>query len=249
MKFSIITATFNNAKTIRDCIDSVNNQVYTNIEHIIVDGKSSDETVEIIESIQPDARLISEPDNGMYHALNKGLLLATGDIVGFLHADDVFYDANVLAGIAMFFDNNPSADAVYGDIIFVNERGKTTRYYSSAKWKLSSMANGIMPAHPSFFARKRVYDKYPFNEKYKIAADFDQVLRVAIDKQYQMEYIPMITTKMRKGGKSTKNFMSNIVINREVLQSCLSNGLKTNYFKIYAKYPSRLLELFRSHEA
>lgn len=249
MKFSIITATFNNAKTIRDCIDSVKAQVYTNIEHIVVDGKSSDDTVDIVNELEPEAKLISEPDNGMYHALNKGLLLANGDIIGFLHADDTFYDANVLASIAMFFDKNPQVDAIYGDIIFVNEQGKTTRYYSSAKWQLSSMAKGVMPAHPSFYARKMVYDRYPFNQNYRIAADFDQVLRVALDKAFKMAYLPLITTRMKAGGKSTKNFMSNIIINREVLQSCKANGVNTSYLKIYSKYPGRILELFTKHEA
>lgn len=245
MKISIITACFNNEKTIKDTLLSVSNQTYNNNEHIIIDGKSSDKTKEIINQFPHISKVVSEPDSGIYDALNKGIKLATGDIIGFLHADDFFHHDTVLQEIADFFEKNPAVDAIYGDIVFVNEKGKIIRYYSSKNWNMNKMARGIMPAHTSFFARKKVYEKYPFNISYTIAADFDQVLKVALDKDFEMAYLPIITTSMRKGGKSTSGLQSNFLINKEVLRSCKEQGIRTTYFKIYSKYPGRLLELIK----
>jgi glycosyltransferase involved in cell wall biosynthesis len=247
LKVSIITACHNNAATIQDTLYSVASQTYAPIEHIVIDGLSSDGTAEIVKQATINSSLISEKDNGIYEALNKGLKLAIGEIVGFLHADDYFHHATVIEEIASYFDANPNVSAIYGDIVFINEQGKNIRYYSSKKWQLSKMAQGIMPAHPSFFARKEVYKKYPFDTQFSIAADFNQVLQVALDKSFAMHYLPIITTCMRKGGKSTKNLQSNIKINQEILKICRANGIKTNYWRIYSKYPGRLLELLRTN--
>ncbi len=247
LKFSIITACHNNEATILNTIKSVAAQSYAAIEHIIIDGKSQDDTLAIIAKSGFSGPMISEKDNGIYEALNKGLKMTSGDIIGFLHADDYFHHPTVIEEIAHYFQSNPNVSAIYGDIIFVNENGKTIRYYSSRKWNLNKMAKGFMPAHPSFFARKEIYKKYPFDTQFSIAADFNQVLQVALDKSLVMHYLPIITTCMRKGGKSTKNLLANIKINQEVLRICRSQGIKTNYLKIYSKYPGRFLELLRTN--
>ena len=247
LKVSVITACFNSATTIAATLDSVAQQSYSPIEHIVIDGLSTDGTLATIEQSNFKGTVISEKDQGMYEALNKGLALASGDIIGFLHADDYFNHATVIEEMAAYFEAHPNVAAIYGDIVFVNEQGKTTRYYSSKDWNLNKMAKGIMPAHPSFFARKEVYARYPFNTDYTIAADFDQVLRVALDDEFKMQYLPIITTCMRRGGKSTQNWGSNITINQEVKAICKAHGIKTNYWKIYSKYPGRLLELIRTH--
>ncbi|MEZ4843441.1 MAG: glycosyltransferase family 2 protein [Bacteroidia bacterium] len=245
MKISIITATYNSSKTIKDTLESVCKQTYPNIEHIVIDGNSKDGTQNIIKSYPHVAFFISEPDKGIYDALNKGYSKASGDVLGLLHSDDYFFDNEVVEKIADAFLKYPEIDAIYGDIVFVNDDQKIIRRYSSKNWKLEKMKIGKMPAHPSFFAKKEIYTKYPFNIKYKIAADYDQILRVALDKSFELKYVPITTTCMRLGGASTDGLKSNFLINKEILEICKSNNYPTNYLKIYSKYPSRILEFLR----
>lgn len=242
MKISLITACFNSDKHLEQTLQSVADQTYGDIEHILVDGGSTDKTVDIIKSFPHVANWVSEKDKGIYDALNKGISMATGDVIGFIHSDDYLLNSTVIEEIAQTFDDNPKASGVYGDIVFVNNDGKTIRYYSSKNWSIKKMAIGKMPAHPSFFARKRVYDVHPFNLNYRIAADFDQMLRVGLDESFPIVYAPITTTAMRMGGASTDGIKSNVRINKEILTICKANGIKTNYLKIYSKYPSRLLE-------
>jgi glycosyltransferase involved in cell wall biosynthesis len=242
MKISIVTACFNNKGTIDKCLTSVANQSYDNIEHVIIDGGSDDGTIDIIKSYNHVVFFSSEKDKGIYDALNKGLKAATGDIIGFLHSDDVFKSKDVISQVASFFQEEKLLDGVYGDIEFVNEDGKQVRYYSSKKFKEEHFAIGKMPAHTSFFARKLIYNQFDFKLGYKIAADYDQMLRVFLSKQFKVEYRPLLTTSMLTGGASTKNIQSRITINQEILKSCKENGVKTNALKVYGKYIKKVFE-------
>lgn len=241
MNISIITACYNNESTIKKCLDSVSQQS-GDIEHILIDGLSTDGTIDIIKSYPHVAFFSSEKDAGIYDALNKGLEVATGDIIGFLHSDDVFCSNDILKQVGLFFQNDKSLDAIYGDIQFVDTNGKKVRYYSSRKFKNHDFSKGKMPAHTSFFARKKVYDAYKFKLGYRIAADFDHLLRVFLSEKYNISYKPILTTYMLTGGASTKNIRSRITINKEILRSCRENGLETNLVKIYSKYLQKIFE-------
>ena len=226
-------------------MESLISQVYQNIEFIIVDNASTDMTIDLVTSFKlknNSIKLISDPDKGIYDALNKGVSYASGDIIGFLHSDDVFKSNDVISLVASFFQEESSLDGVYGDIEFVNEDGKQVRYYSSAKFKEEHFALGKMPAHTSFFARKSIYNAFSFKLGYKIAADYDQMLRAFLSKQFKIEYRPLLTTSMLTGGASTKNIQSRITINQEILKSCKENGVKTNALKVYSKYLKKIFE-------
>ncbi len=244
LKISIITAAYNSEKYIKHTLESVRDQTYADIEHVLVDGGSTDETNAIIKSYPLVKNYISEPDQGIYDALNKGINRATGDIIGFVHSDDYLHDTSILRCVAEYLENNPNVTGIYADIVFVDNSKKVLRHYSSRSWRFSKFQYGKMPAHPSFFARKEVYESYLFDTQYKIAADFDHMLRAFKDPEFLFHYLPIITTSMRMGGASTDGLKSNLRINKEILQICKANGLPTNYLKIYSKYPSRLLEFF-----
>ena len=242
MKISIITACYNNELTISDTLESVSLQSYTDVEQIIIDGKSTDRTLEIVSQYKHVAKVVTEKDNGIYDALNKGLEFANGDVIGFLHSDDTFKSNSVIEQIVRFFKENPELDGVYGDIVFVNEDGKKVRTYNSSKFQLVDFAKGRMPAHPSFFAKRKVYEKFNFNTQYKIAADFDQMLRTMKSGLFNIQYKPITTTKMLVGGASTKNIKARLTINKEILQSCKENGVSTSWWKVYSKYFSKIFE-------
>lgn len=213
MKISIITATYNSAKTIESAIQSVNNQTYPNIEHLIIDGASKDNTLELVKSYQqthPNIVIHSEPDKGIYDALNKGLQRATGDIIGFLHSDDFFAHDNVLSDIASTFaSQNP--DGVYGDLKYVSAENtdRVVRYWKSNPFNLALLKKGWMPAHPTLFLKKEVYQKHGnFDLSFKIAADYDFILRVFNDETLIFHYQDSVFNHMRIGGAS--NSLQNI---------------------------------------
>lgn len=245
LKISIITAAYNSDRYIKQTLESVRNQEYDNIEHVLVDGGSTDDTNQIIQSFEHVSNYISEPDKGIYDALNKGINRATGDVIGFVHSDDYLHHDKVVSEIADYLQNHQEVTGIYGDIQFVDDNKKVLRHYSSKSWKFSHFSKGKMPAHPSFFARKEVYETYLFDTQYRIAADFDQMLRAFKDPEFKFEYLPIITTSMRMGGASTDGLKSNLRINKEILNICKVNGIRTNLFKIYSKYPSRVLEILK----
>ncbi|MCO4818316.1 MAG: glycosyltransferase [Bacteroidetes bacterium] len=245
LKVSIITAAYNSDKYIKQTLKSVRDQDYDDIEHVLVDGGSKDNTNDIIQSFSHVTNYISEPDKGIYDALNKGVNRATGDVIGFVHSDDYLHNEKVISQVAEYFAKNPSVTGVYADIVFINDDKNIVRYYSSKQWKFNHFKLGKMPAHPSFFARKEVYESYLFDTQYKIAADFDQMLRTFKDPEFKFDYLPIITTSMRLGGASTGGIKSNIRINKEILNICKVNGIRTNYLRIYSKYPSRILEFVK----
>ena len=242
MKISIITVCFNSASTIEDTIKSVISQTHKDIEYIIIDGGSTDETLSIIENYRESIScVISEPDDGLYDAMNKGIRAATGDVIGILNSDDVFFDNNTIRKIN---DALADVDAVYGDIAFYKENNfeKIVRYYSSKTFTKKKLGFGVMPAHPSLYVkRSRLLEAGFYDTRYKIAADFDMVVRLFQQVDFTSLYIPEILVKMRVGGVSTAGVGSNILINKEILLSCRNNGVKTNWLKILSKYPRKLL--------
>ena len=252
MKISIITATFNSASTVRDTFESVLAQTYDNIEYIVVDGLSKDNTVDIIKEYEPKfngrMRWISEKDNGLYDAMNKGIAMATGDVVGLLNSDD-FYTSNDIISVIAGSMKDSCIDAIYGDIHFVNSDNldKCVRYYSSAIFKRSLMRIGLMPAHPSFYCRREVYTKYgPFNTDYKIGADFESLLRYIYVNNIKTKYIKRDFVTMRTGGASTEGFSSRWQIMKDHLRAMKSNGIYSNFFILCLRYPYKIYELIIS---
>jgi len=239
MKISIITVVYNNAATIRDAIESVLKQSYADVEYIVVDGGSNDGTVDIIKSYgEKIDKFISEKDKGLYDAMNKGIKMATGDVVGTLNSDDFFYDDKVLANIAAGFEDG-QPEAVIGDIVFIRNASEDSilRKYSSAKWSPGRFAWGYMPAHPSFYARRDLFERFGlYKTDYQIASDYELLIRHLLVHQVKWKYLPIITTKMRLGGASTRGIKSVLTLNKEIARACRENGIYTNYFMIYSKY-------------
>jgi glycosyltransferase involved in cell wall biosynthesis len=248
MKVSIITATFNSEKTIRDTIESILSQDYPNLEYIIVDGASRDRTIEIVQSYgNKITQFISEPDRGMYDAMNKGIYLATGDIIGILNSDDFYADPGVISNVVHTFIESHS-DAIFGDLVYVNANDltKVTRYYSSSHFHPKLFAYGWMPAHPTFFVKRWAYEQYGvFQTDYQIAADYELLTRFLAKYQLSYSYLPQVMVRMRTGGASTHNLMSNWILNREIIRACAENGIKTNWLKVLSKYFKKVFQLIR----
>lgn len=248
MKVSIITVAFNSAATIAHCIQSVLDQSYSNIEYIVVDGLSKDNTLNIVREFEPlfagKMRWISENDNGIYDAMNKGLHMATGDVVGILNSDDFFTDNDVIEKVAQAFTDD-KIDAVYGDVHFVRETNlsRCVRYYSSAGFRPWWLRFGIMPAHPSFYARKEVFQKAGlYKTDYKIGGDFEMMVRLFKRFDIKTKYLPMVFVTMRMGGASTKNVGSRLTLLREDTRACRENGVYTHPLLICLKYFYKVLE-------
>lgn len=245
MKVSIVTVCYNNESTIAYTIDSVLNQSYNNIEYIIIDGYSLDQTKKIIASYGDRVdHFISEPDKGIYNAMNKGIKIATGDIIGILNADDFFTNEKIIEKIVEEFESN-NLDAVYGDVQFVkpDKINKVVRYYSSKKFNLNKFKYGIMPAHPSFYVKSEAFKKYGYyKEDYRIASDFEILIRFLYTFKMAHSYVEFPFVTMRTGGISNKSLKSRFILNKEILRACRENGIKTNLLYIYSKYFKKLLE-------
>lgn len=251
MKLSIITTAFNSSFTIYFTTDSVINQTYQNIELIIKDGGSTDNTVNIIKEYESkfNGRLkwISEKDNGIYDAMNKGIDMATGDIIGILNSDDFFTSNTVLEEVAKAFEDE-TIDAVYGDVHFVNDNDltKCVRYYSSKIFHRSLMRIGLMPAHPSFYIRRSCLEKFGlYKTNYKIAADFEFLLRTIYKGKIRTKYLPIDMVTMRTGGASTAGFASRRLIMKEHLRAFRENGIYTNIFLLSLRYFIKIWEIIR----
>jgi glycosyltransferase involved in cell wall biosynthesis len=248
MKVSIITAAYNSEKTIRDTIDSVLSQDYPEIEYIVIDGASRDGTMGIVQSYGTRIKtVLSEPDRGMYDAMNKGIALATGDVVGILNSDDFYADRGVIARMVAALAT-AAVDAVFGDLVYVNaaDRDQVTRYYSSANFHPRLFAYGWMPAHPTFFVKRWAYERYGvFQIDYKIAADYELVTRFLGRHRLSYTYLPQVMVHMRTGGASTNGWKSTVILNREIIRACAENGIKTNWFKVLSKYVTKVFQLVR----
>ncbi len=245
MKISVITVCYNSARTLERSLQSVATQDWTAIEHIVIDGASTDGTREILEHFRSRlAYLVSEPDGGIYDAMNKGLAHATGDIVCFLNADDQYASTNVLSVVAsQMRDHN--LDALIGDVGFFNEKNPKhiVRRYRSERFRPSRLAWGWMPAHPALFLRKEVVQRVgQFKTDYRIAGDFEFIIRVFHGRALKFHHFPEVMVNMQTGGLSTRGFGAKLLLNREVLRACRENGLQTNIAKILSKYPLKILE-------
>lgn len=248
LKISIITVCYNSENTINDCIDSVIAQTYENIEYIIIDGASRDKTVERVREYKEGvSRFISEKDRGIYDAMNKGLAMATGDVIGFLNSDDFFSSADVISRVAEAFAST-ELPVVFGDLVFVDslDLKKVARYYSVPGFKPWWLRFGIMPPHTATFLRREIFEKYGnFQIDYRIAADYEHFVRIFWKHGVQYQHIPLLVTRMRSGGVSSRGFYSKYILNREIIRGCLANGLYTNFFLLLLKLPYRLFELIK----
>jgi len=236
MKISIITATYNSAKHISSSLESISSQSFKNVELVVVDGASSDNTVEFIKNAFPgELKIISEKDKGIYDALNKGIATATGDVIGFVHSDDFLASRDVLSQIANIFQEE-KVDGVYGDLQYVNKEdtSKVIRYWKSEAFKPELLEKGWMPAHPTLFLKKEVYEKHDlFNLNYNIAADYDLMLRIFSDPTLKFKYLPEVITKMRVGGASNRSLKNIKLKSQEDLKALRANGIK-NPLKVLA---------------
>lgn len=253
MKISLITVTYNSGKTLACTLESVLSQSYPNVEYILVDGASKDDTVSIIKEYEPkfEGRMkwISEPDKGLYDAMNKGIRMASGDVIGILNSDDFFTSNDVLQQVANAFEANKDLDALYGDVHFVHpdNLNKCVRYYSSKIFKRGLMKIGFMPAHPSFYLKKERFEQYGvYKTDYKIAADFEFLLRVIYKNNIRTQYLPMDMVTMRTGGASTSGLESHKHIMKEHLRAFRENGLSNNVFILSLRYPYKIWELVKN---
>lgn len=247
MKISIITTSWNSGKTIRDTINSVLAQTHTDFEHIIIDGGSKDDTMSIVRELEPlyrgRLRYISEPDKGIYDAMNKGLRMASGDVIGTLNSDDFFSSNDILQTIA---DNINGHDAVYADVHYIrgNNIHDGVRFYSSRRFRRWQMCMGFMPAHPSFYCKREVYDNFGhFDLDYKIASDFELVLRFIYLHNINTKYIRKNFVTMRIGGASTSGLQSHKQILKDHLNAYKKNKVYSNYLLEGCRYAYKLVEL------
>ena len=241
LKISIITATYNSYPNILSMLKNIQSQSYPNIELIIIDGGSTDRTLEEIKKCNFVTDYISEPDQGIYDALNKGLKLASGQIIGFLHSDDIFADNNIVSEIVNQFKNKKIA-GVYGDLQYVEKKNTNNiiRNWRSCNFNANLLKKGWMPAHPTLFLRKETYTKHGnFNLTYKISADYDFMLRVFKDNKLSFFYLPKVITKMRIGGESNRNIKNIILKTKEDYKVIISNKIgnwSTLLLKNFSKF-------------
>lgn len=248
MKISIITVCYNSAATLEETIQSVATQTYKNIEYIVIDGNSKDDTVNIIKKHKAViTKWISEPDKGLYDAMNKGIAMATGDVVGVLHSDDFYHSTDAISIIANSFLKS-NIQCVFADLLFVhpNNINKVVRKFSSKNFKPTGFRFGNMPAHPTFFTYKTNFDRLGYYKtNYKICADYELLLRFLLVNKISYKYIPVNLLTMRTGGISTNSIKSKVLINKEFLKACNENQLKTNYIFLSLRYFSKIIGLIR----
>jgi glycosyltransferase involved in cell wall biosynthesis len=246
LKISIITVTYNSASTIAETLHSVADQHYPDIEHIVIDGASKDNTLEIVKRFVHVSKVISEPDKGMYDALNKGIRLATGDYVGILNSDDALHNSSTITDLVKEIQKDRK-DAYFADIRFIKpkNRAATLRYYSSAHFHPKKFEYGYMPAHPSFYMKRALFEKHGLYEtNYTIAADYELLIRYLYTHQVSYRYLPLLMVDMLPGGLSNNSLFSRYLLNREIVMACATHGIKTNIFKLSLKYFKKVFEYF-----
>jgi len=251
LKVSIITVTYNCKSVILDCLNSVASQSYKNIEHIIIDGASTDGTLTLLKSKSEQfSQLISEPDSGIYEAMNKGIELAKGDIIGFLNSDDFYENNNVISKVIRVFNDNPSLDACYADLKYVDRINisKVKNYFKSSKFVQGSFFKGWFPPHPTFFVHRSVYNRYgKFNLNYNIAADIDLMLRFLEINKIHVQYIPEFFIKMRTGGASYKNYLESLNEIKNIKLKYHGSKIRVyfdNYYSIFKHYIKIILRKY-----
>ena len=248
VKVSIVTVAYNSSATLEDTIKSVLAQSYADIEYIIVDGASHDNSLDIIHQYEPQfcgrLKWISEKDGGIYDAMNKGIRMATGDIVGILNSDDYFTGDDVIERMVVNFDD-PNIDAVYGDIHFIHdgEPDKIVRYYSSKPFRPFWLRFGFMPAHPSFYCKREVYEKAGlYKTDYSIGSDYEMMVRLFYGFHIRTKYLPIDFVTMRTGGASTRNIQSRLALIKDDVRGCRENGIYTNPLMISVKFLYKIFE-------
>lgn len=228
MRISVVTVVYNRAATIGEAIDSVGAQTWGDLEHIVQDGGSVDGTIEIIRArAGPNARLVSEPDAGIYDAINRGIARATGEVIGLMHSDDVFAHAHVLEKVAAAF-RNPEVDGVYGDLqyVAVSDSQRLIRHWRSGEYTPSLLKRGWMPPHPTLYLRREVFDRYGlYDTSFRIAADYDAMLRYLVKGKIKLAYIPEVLVRMRLGGESNRSLARILLKSREDLRALRNNGV------------------------
>lgn len=250
MKFSLVTVTYNSHSTLRDTIQSVLLQSYLNIEYIIVDGLSKDNTIDIIKEYEPmfQGRLkwISEQDSGLYDAMNKGFQMATGDVIGIINSDDLLAESTAIEKIMKCFEEYPETDAVYANLYYVskNDTSKIVRHWISGKQR--SFKYGWHPAHPTFYVRKEIYRQFGlFDLKFKFAADFELMLRFIEKNQVNLLYLPEPLVRMRLGGKTSKNLGNIYKGNIECIQAFEKNDVRSSIFYPLYRLLPKLKQYFQ----
>lgn len=251
LKISIITVAFNSAKTIRDTISSIIKQDYKNVEYIVIDGNSTDETNLIVSEFKDSVDVhVSENDKGIYDAMNKGIKLATGDIVGILNSDDFYPNSYVLSNVIKTFNMN-KCEAVYGDLVYVNaqETSKIKRYWQSGPYTTKKLKNGWMLPHPTFFVKSSIYKKFGlYNTSLHMAADYDMIIRLLYKFNISAKYIPMILVKMRVGGASNASIIDRLRANKEDGLAWTKNQLNKPYFIRIKKPLQKIKQFFQKPE-
>jgi glycosyltransferase involved in cell wall biosynthesis len=246
LKVSIITVVYNNDKTIRQAIQSVLSQTYGDIEYIIIDGQSSDNTINIINDYKDFlGYFVSEKDTGIYDAMNKGIFAANGDVIGILNSDDIFNDVHVVEIIMSQFIKSPTLDIVYGDLEYVNKYNinKVVRNWKSKSYYNRFFENGNVPPHPTLFVKKSVYEKAGvFNLNFKLAADYEFMLRIFKKFNFKSKYINEVIVKMRLGGATNKSISNIKYQNKEILLAWKNNNLKAPFLLMPLRIVKRLIQ-------
>ena len=244
LKISIITVCLNSAHFILKTLESIRHQEYSNIEYIVIDGGSTDGTYEIIKD---NAELIdyyiSESDDGIYHAINKGLEIATGEVIGILNSDDIYASKNIISMVANKFENN-EIDILYGDVLIIKSNNTPFRLYRANNFDTSSFNIGIMPPHPSVFIRKKIYENFGYYKTvYSIASDYDMLFRLIIIHKLKSYYLPITMVHMLRGGASSRNLRNIIKLNREIYSIHKHYNYNITIMDLLKKIPKRIKEL------
>ena len=249
MKLSVITVVYNNIKTIGDAIDSVLGQYYTNIEYIIVDGASEDGTLQVVHQYKDRISIvISEPDKGIYDAMNKGIRAATGDVIGILNSDDIYANAKVTETIMNVFNQEPSVDIVYGDLVYVKSDNifEVVRNWKSSSYYNRFFENGNVPPHPSLFVKRNVYKEVGlFNLNFKLAADYEIMLRIFKKYKFNSKYISETIVRMRLGGATNQSCLNIVRQNLEILRAWNQNDLKAPFLLMPLRFCKRIRQYFK----
>lgn len=252
MKISLITVTYNSAETLCDTLQSVLNQTFKDIDYIIVDGASKDSTMDIVKVFEPKfegrLRWLSEPDKGIYDAMNKGVMTAQGEIVGILNSDDFFASNDILEKVNAAFKENPDVDGVYADVRYVgwNDTGKTVRMFSGKDFKREKLCWGKMPPHPSFYVKRECYDKFGlYSLDYPICADYDMFVKMIWMGNINTLYINDVFVNMRNGGTSSNGIKVHRKIMRERMRCVREHNMPSNFFKQTSRYFGKIFSLLR----